>query len=172
MIEISFAKLLVLALIALIVLGPEKLPVVARTAGALIRRVRNGWDTVRAEVERELEVEEIRSAARELVAQKDAVQASLNSALKQVQDVAVTATSSAAPARPAISQVQPAVAQDEQAAVALPAAAEAIVAEGSSSTSAAMDAGAADDLFSGAELSRESNGTEAVAAPELAHGNH
>ncbi|MGB6144548.1 MAG: Sec-independent protein translocase protein TatB, partial [Rhodanobacter sp.] len=59
MIEFSLGKLVLLALIALIVLGPEKLPGAARTAGALMRRVRRGWDDVRAEVERELQVEEI-----------------------------------------------------------------------------------------------------------------
>ncbi|MGB6029161.1 MAG: twin-arginine translocase TatA/TatE family subunit, partial [Rhodanobacter sp.] len=50
MIEFSLGKLVLLALIALIVLGPEKLPGAARTAGALMRRVRRGWDDVRAEV--------------------------------------------------------------------------------------------------------------------------
>jgi sec-independent protein translocase protein TatB len=75
MIEISMGKLVLLALVALIVLGPEKLPGAARTAGALLRRVRLGWDSVRAEVERELEIEEIRRAAREAAAQAEAAQA-------------------------------------------------------------------------------------------------
>ena len=109
MIELSFTKLLVLALIALIVLGPEKLPVVARTAGALIRRVRGGWDTVRAEVERELEVEEIRRAAREVVEQKDKVEAELNATLKEVKDLAGSITASKPVVRPAITQIEPAI---------------------------------------------------------------
>ncbi len=82
MIEFSLGKLVLLALIALIVLGPEKLPGAARTAGALLRRVRNGWDGVRAEVERELEVEEIRRAAREAVAQVDAAQQEVKDGLR------------------------------------------------------------------------------------------
>ncbi|UPG94067.1 Sec-independent protein translocase protein TatB [Luteibacter aegosomatissinici] len=65
MIEISFGKLLLLALVALIVLGPERLPHAARTAGALLRRVRNGWDSVRSEVEREIQAEEIKRTLRE-----------------------------------------------------------------------------------------------------------
>jgi sec-independent protein translocase protein TatB len=65
MIEISFGKLLLLAVVALIVLGPEKLPHAARTAGALIRRMRNGWDNVKAEVEREIQAEEIKRTLRE-----------------------------------------------------------------------------------------------------------
>jgi sec-independent protein translocase protein TatB len=65
MIEISFGKLLLLAVVALIVLGPEKLPHAARTAGLLIRRMRNGWDNVKAEVEREIQAEEIKRTLRE-----------------------------------------------------------------------------------------------------------
>ena len=84
MIEFSLGKLILLALIALIVLGPEKLPGAARTAGALLRRVRSGWDDVRSEVERELEVEEIRRAARAAVAQVDAAQQEIKDGLQQV----------------------------------------------------------------------------------------
>lgn len=86
MIEISFGKLLLLAVIALIVLGPEKLPVAARTAGTLLRRLRSGWDSVRAEVERELQVEEIRKAAREAAAQAEAAQAHLNTVQTQLNE--------------------------------------------------------------------------------------
>ncbi|MGN6738882.1 Sec-independent protein translocase protein TatB [Dyella sp.] len=86
MIEISFGKLLLLAVIALIVLGPEKLPVAARTAGTLLRRLRSGWDSVRAEVERELQVEEIRKAAREAAAQAEAAQVRLNAAQAELNE--------------------------------------------------------------------------------------
>lgn len=87
MIEISFGKLVLLALIALIVLGPEKLPGAARTAGALIRRMRSGWDNVRAEVERELQIEEIKRTAREAAARAEAAQAELDAAVQKVREV-------------------------------------------------------------------------------------
>lgn len=87
MIEISFGKLILLALVALIVLGPEKLPGAARTAGALLRRVRTGWDSVRAEVERELQVEEIRRQAREASDRATAAQAELDATLRKMQPV-------------------------------------------------------------------------------------
>ena len=105
MIEISLGKLLLIALIALIVLGPEKLPGTARTAGALMRRVRTGWDRVRAVVGRELEVEEVKRAAREVAAQAEVAQIGLKDHLQQVRqplvevfaeiDVASTSTSAA-----------------------------------------------------------------------------
>jgi sec-independent protein translocase protein TatB len=84
MIEISLGKMVLLALIALIVLGPEKLPGAARTAGALLRRVRSGWDNVRAEVERELEIEEIKRTAREAAARAEALQNEIKETASQV----------------------------------------------------------------------------------------
>ncbi len=103
MIEISFGKLILLALVALIVLGPEKLPHAARTAGALLRRVRTGWDSVRAEVERELEVEEIRRQAREAADRAQAAQAELDETLRKMRPTggvgdASAPTAAAAPA--------------------------------------------------------------------------
>jgi sec-independent protein translocase protein TatB len=73
MIELSFSKLLLLAVIALVVLGPEKLPKAARMAGAMLRRLRLGWESVRSEVERELEIEEIRRSAKEAADRADAM---------------------------------------------------------------------------------------------------
>ncbi len=85
MIEISLGKIVLLTLIALIVLGPEKLPGAARTAGALLRRMRSGWDNVRAEVERELAVEDIRRAAREAAGHAQTLQSDMKSAAQQAQ---------------------------------------------------------------------------------------
>jgi sec-independent protein translocase protein TatB len=86
MIDISLGKMLLLAVIALIVLGPEKLPAAARTAGALLRRARAGWEGVRNEVERELELEEIKRAAKAAAAQAEEAQAKLNATMQQVRD--------------------------------------------------------------------------------------
>ncbi|MEO6969211.1 MAG: Sec-independent protein translocase protein TatB [Rhodanobacteraceae bacterium] len=65
MFDISFGELLLIAVVALVVIGPERLPGAARTAGALFRRVRRGWDSVRSEVMRELEADELRAQLRE-----------------------------------------------------------------------------------------------------------
>jgi len=90
MIEISLGKLILLALVALIVLGPEKLPHAARTAGALVRRLRSGWDSVRAEVERELEIEELKRTAREAAAKAEAMQKDVNSTLRETRETVET----------------------------------------------------------------------------------
>jgi sec-independent protein translocase protein TatB len=92
-IEISLGKLVLLALVALIVLGPEKLPHAARTAGALVRRLRSGWDSVRAEVERELEIEDLKRTAREAASKAEAMQAEMNKAARETREqVTSTAT--------------------------------------------------------------------------------
>lgn len=60
MFELSFGKMALIAVVALLVLGPERLPGAARTAGALLRRVRNSWQNVRNEIERELAADEVK----------------------------------------------------------------------------------------------------------------
>ncbi|MGN6788062.1 MAG: Sec-independent protein translocase protein TatB [Rhodanobacteraceae bacterium] len=82
MIELSFSKLLLLAVIALVVLGPEKLPKAARMAGAMLRRLRLGWESVRSEVERELEIEEIRRAAKEAADRADAMRKAADAGMR------------------------------------------------------------------------------------------
>lgn len=60
MFELGFGKLLLIGIVALIVLGPERLPKTARLAGLWIRRVRAYWFNMRAELERELAAEDMR----------------------------------------------------------------------------------------------------------------
>ncbi len=60
MFDLSFGELALIAVVALVVLGPERLPGAARTAGALMRRMRNSWQGVRSEIERELAAEDIK----------------------------------------------------------------------------------------------------------------
>lgn len=86
MFDFSLGKLLLLALIALLVLGPDKLPGAARTVGAMVRRMRGAWENVRSEVERELEVEEIRRAARQAAADAEAAQTEASESLKQLHE--------------------------------------------------------------------------------------
>jgi sec-independent protein translocase protein TatB len=65
MFDIGFGELLLLAVVALVVLGPERLPGAARTVGTILRRLRSGWDSVREEVEREIEAEEMKRNLKE-----------------------------------------------------------------------------------------------------------
>lgn len=60
MFDISFSELLLVGAVALVVLGPERLPAAARTAGGLMRKARASWQSVRAEFEREVASSEVR----------------------------------------------------------------------------------------------------------------
>ncbi|HEX7349159.1 MAG TPA: Sec-independent protein translocase protein TatB [Rhodanobacteraceae bacterium] len=88
MIELSFTKLLLVAVIALLVLGPEKLPKAARMAGAMLRRVRLGWESVRSEVEHELELEEVRRSVRETAERAAAAQHAVQAEVHKVNATA------------------------------------------------------------------------------------
>lgn len=59
MFDVAFSEMLVIAVVALIVIGPEKLPKVARTLGLLAGRLQRYVATVKADVERELRTEEL-----------------------------------------------------------------------------------------------------------------
>jgi len=63
--DIGFSELLVIAVVALVVLGPERLPKAARFAGLWVRRARNQWDSVKQELERELHADEIKRQFRD-----------------------------------------------------------------------------------------------------------
>jgi len=60
MFDIGFSELLVIGVVALIVIGPEKLPRVARTVGHLAGRLQRYVADVKADINREIELEELR----------------------------------------------------------------------------------------------------------------
>jgi sec-independent protein translocase protein TatB len=59
MFDISFTEIMVIAVVALIVVGPERLPKVARTLGHLLGRVRRYVGDVKNDIQREMEIEEL-----------------------------------------------------------------------------------------------------------------
>lgn len=60
MFDIGFTELLMVGLVALIVIGPERLPTAARTVGLLFGRVKRTLGSIREEVEREIGADDIR----------------------------------------------------------------------------------------------------------------
>lgn len=57
MFDISFGELMVIGVVALVVLGPEKLPAVARTVGALIGRMQRFVNNVKSDIQREVDLQ-------------------------------------------------------------------------------------------------------------------
>ena len=60
MFDVGFSELMVIAVVALIVIGPERLPRVARTLGHLFGRLQRYVNDVKADINREIELEELR----------------------------------------------------------------------------------------------------------------
>lgn len=64
MFDIGFSELLLIAVVGLLVLGPERLPTAVRTTSLWIGRLRRQFTEIRAEVEREIGADEIRAQLR------------------------------------------------------------------------------------------------------------
>jgi len=58
--DVGFTELMVIAVVALIVIGPERLPRVARTLGHLFGRLQRYVNDVKADINREIELEELK----------------------------------------------------------------------------------------------------------------
>lgn len=60
MFDVGFAEILLLSLIGLLVLGPERLPKIARTLGGLSRKARGSWLSLKRSIEAEMRAEELK----------------------------------------------------------------------------------------------------------------
>ena len=91
MFDIAFSELVVIAIVALIVIGPEKLPKVARTLGALTGRMQKYMTQIKEEVNRESRFAELQKLQDEIRSAGSAVQESLQSSVKTIeQDLQIT----------------------------------------------------------------------------------
>lgn len=77
MFDIGFSEILVILLVSLIVIGPERLPKVARTLGHLWGRVQRYVNTVKQDINSSVELEELREVERKVKAEADALQNSM-----------------------------------------------------------------------------------------------
>jgi sec-independent protein translocase protein TatB len=90
MFDVGFSEIALIAVVALLVLGPERLPKAARTAGALLRRARASWQNVRGEIERELAAEDLRKSMREVRRAAD-IRPDVEAAAREAASVAAAA---------------------------------------------------------------------------------
>ena len=74
MFDVGFSELVLIAVVAMIVIGPERLPKVARTAGALLGRMQRYVANVKSEVEREMQFEDLKKLQQEIQAQSKQVE--------------------------------------------------------------------------------------------------
>lgn len=79
MFDMGFAEMVVIGIVALLVIGPERLPAVARSAGRWVAKIRNFVNSVKSDVEREFKTDELQKILQQ---QQDELQ-SLKEAVNQ-----------------------------------------------------------------------------------------
>jgi sec-independent protein translocase protein TatB len=112
--DIGFTELMLIALVGLIVIGPERMPKVARTVGHLLGRLQRYVGDVKADIKREMQIEELKKLQSEMAAQVNdmesrvdeqmkATEASLNQSILPPADTASATADSPATAENAAS---------------------------------------------------------------------
>lgn len=127
MFDVGFSELMLIGVVALVVIGPEKLPRVARTVGLLLGKAQRQIAEVKADINRELQLDEMRRLGSELGDSARSLQASLQeqaqefkAALQPAQDAALELKASVEqgaalpPVPDAAPFVEPALARVEQ----------------------------------------------------------
>jgi sec-independent protein translocase protein TatB len=99
MIDLGISKLALIGAVALVVIGPEKLPKVARTVGALLGRAQRYVADVKAEVSRSIELEELKKMKETMTSAAQEVESSIQSTASDFEKSWAEATTEyAAPA--------------------------------------------------------------------------
>lgn len=83
MIDLGLTKLAVIGVVALVVIGPEKLPKVARMAGTLYGRAQRYLNEVKTEVSREIELEELRNLQKDVQDAAQAIKSDVENSISQ-----------------------------------------------------------------------------------------
>ena len=107
MFDIGFSELMVIGIVALIVIGPERLPKVARTLGHLLGRAQRYVNDVKSDISREVQLDELKklqsqvsNSARELESSvrseyetaRSAIEAPAQEAVAELQSTAASLT--------------------------------------------------------------------------------
>lgn len=89
MFDIGFAELLIIFVVALMVVGPERLPAVARKVGLYIGRLKRSFNNIKQEVEQELEIEAVKAKLKEnaMLAEGKELEQELSQTAEQIKQV-------------------------------------------------------------------------------------
>ena len=87
MFDVGFSELIVIAIIALVVVGPERLPKVARTAGHLLGRLQRYVNDVKSDISHEMQLDELRKLQSEMQESARNLQHSVDSEIQALEQV-------------------------------------------------------------------------------------
>lgn len=85
MFDIGFTEMVIIAVVALIVLGPERLPRVAKQAGQWMGKLRKYVDDVKSDINRQMELDELRRLQSEVTSAAQSLKASVESAVNETR---------------------------------------------------------------------------------------
>jgi sec-independent protein translocase protein TatB len=85
MFDIAFSELVIIAVVALIVIGPERLPKAARTMGHLFGRLQRYVNDVKSDINREMELDELRKLQQQVKTAAQDLQSSVNDAARDFE---------------------------------------------------------------------------------------
>jgi sec-independent protein translocase protein TatB len=83
--DIAFSEIAVIAVVALVVIGPERLPKVARTLGHMFGRLQRYVNDVKADINREIELDELRKLKNEVQSAAQDIERSVSAAAADVE---------------------------------------------------------------------------------------
>jgi sec-independent protein translocase protein TatB len=155
MFDVGFSEMMLIAVVALVVIGPERLPAVARTLGHLFGRLQRYVNDVKADISREIELDELKKFKNQFEEATQSVESSLRS---EVAGAEATFNSIAAEVNPGEPGAAEASAPAAQAVPGAPVTADA--------TAAGVVAGA--HVEAGGELGAPGSAAPATALPAAA----
>ena len=87
MFDVGFSELIVIAIVALVVIGPERLPKVARTAGLLLGRLQRYVNGVKADISREMQLDELKQLQAQMQESARSFERSISSEVQAVEQL-------------------------------------------------------------------------------------
>jgi sec-independent protein translocase protein TatB len=94
MLDLGLTKIAVIGVVALVVIGPQKLPTVARMAGALYGRAQRYLRDIKSEVSREFEIEELGKMHKKLLESASSTKSELTSVRSDIESAVSSKTGS------------------------------------------------------------------------------
>ena len=104
MFDVGFSELMVIGVVALLVIGPEKLPRVAKMVGALLGRAQRYVNDVKADINREIELDELKKIQTTVQDAAHSIQASVNETVSSFESQAAELNALASGTAPAVKE--------------------------------------------------------------------
>ena len=106
MFDMGFTEMMLIGIVALVVIGPERLPGVARTAGKYVGRLKRFMTSVKADVEQELRADELRQILSDQQKELDSLKDTISEAGRDVEKQVTAEAAISDPPAPATESVE------------------------------------------------------------------